>query len=157
MVGNFFVGDFQNGSSLQLGFFQQKGGQSLVEAFPHNLLHEPHYLGKAAADQLIGIVGHNGGLLHHCFEQAGRENPECTVLFCFHNDFKLNIGHNAGCGEQADIPLKQSVQRNLPAFAGKGVHPQLTGTDYQQPKAIQIAVVQDGTGFDTALFGSAEQ
>ena len=57
MGGDFFVGDFQNGGIFQLLLFQQEGGQPLVKALPHNLLHQPHQVGEVAADEVAGVGG----------------------------------------------------------------------------------------------------
>ena len=43
---------------------QKKVSHTLVHAFPHDLLHEPHYTGKVGSHQLVGVVGNGGRFLH---------------------------------------------------------------------------------------------
>ena len=40
MIGDGLMGDFEDGCFFQCAFFQQKRGQPLVKALPHDLLHE---------------------------------------------------------------------------------------------------------------------
>ena len=118
MVGDFFMGDLQRLSPLQGAFLQKEGSQAFVEALPHDLLHQPHHIGEPAADELVCIIGNHSGFFHQILEQAGGKDPHFGILFCFDDHFELNIGHDAGGREQADIVVKEPVQRDLPAFAG---------------------------------------
>lgn len=67
------------------------------------------------------------------------------VLFHFNGDFKLYAAHDTGGGKQTDILLKETVYRDLSALGGEHNRPQLPGLDQQQAKAVQRAVVEDGT------------
>ena len=48
MVGDVLVGELQLTGPLDGGLLQQKGGQALVQALPHDLLHQPHDFGEPA-------------------------------------------------------------------------------------------------------------
>ena len=41
VVGDPLVGESEYGGILQPGLLQQEGGQALVDALPHDLLHQP--------------------------------------------------------------------------------------------------------------------
>ena len=56
MVGDGLMGNFQSIGPLDGCFFQKECGNTLIKAFPHDLLHEPHYIGETARHQLIGII-----------------------------------------------------------------------------------------------------
>ena len=109
VIGDPFVGDPKGSGSFQGTLFQQKSGQTFVQALPHDLLHQPHDLRKTAADQLIGEIGYGSGLLHKFLEDAGWDNPHLAVLLRSDHYFKLDIGHDTGGGKQAHIPVKQTV------------------------------------------------
>ena len=130
-------------ANLDRGLLQQKGGQPLVQAFPHGLLHQPHDVGKPAGHQLVGVVGHRGGLLHQALVDLCGDHPKFRVFLRRDRHLKLDGTHHAGGGKKAHIPVKQAVDGDLPALLRLDIGPELPPADEQQPGAIHIAVVQD--------------
>lgn len=116
MPGDHFVGDFQRVAAFQSAFLQKEGCKALVKALPEHLLHEPHDLRQAAGHDLAGIVGKGSGVLHDPLVNLGRYDQKIGVLFRFDGEFKLNAGHHAGGGEQADIHVEKTVDGDLPAL-----------------------------------------
>ena len=69
-------------------------------------------------------------------------DPHFGILFGFDNDVELNGAHHAGCGKQTHIPIKQTVNGNLPSFIGKNVGAKLTGL-YEQESCAVITAEKD--------------
>ena len=119
VVGDGLVGDIQPAGTLNHRFFQEKGGHPPVHTLPHDLLHEPHDLGKPGGHDLVGVVGGGGGLLQEPPVKLRGNHPERRVLLRLNGDVKLCAPQDAGGGKQADIPVKQAVDSNLPALVGR--------------------------------------
>lgn len=64
MIGDGLMGEQQHAGALDACLLHQKGGQPPVKACPHHLFNQPHDLGKAAGDQLIGVICHGCRLGH---------------------------------------------------------------------------------------------
>ena len=156
MVGDGLVGDGQPVRALNGGLLQQKGGNPLVHAPPHHLLHKPHDLREAPGHELVGVVGQGGGLLHQLPVDLRRDDPEVRVLLRRDGHVELNAPHDAGGGEQADVPVKQPVDGDLPALLREDVGPELPGPYHQQPGAVRAAVVEQGSLFHGPLAEAAQ-
>ena len=147
MVGDGFMGELQLPASLNGGLLQQKSRDALIQTFPHDLFDEPHHIGKPRRHQLVGIVRHRRGFLHHALIDFCRDHPELRILFRFDRHIKLDGTQHAGCGKQAHIPVKQSVDGDLPPLLRKDKGAQLPGLYQEQPGAVHAAVVYDGSLF----------
>lgn len=88
----------------------------------------------------------NGGLLH----QKSRDALIQTFphdLFDEPHHIELDRTQHAGCGKQAHIPVKQSVDGDLPPLLRKDKCAQLPGLYQEQPGAVHAAVVYNGSLF----------
>ena len=148
MVGNLLVGNFQFPGFFQLRLLQQEGSQPLVNALPHDLLHEPHQLGEITAEQIAGIVRNRQRFIHQIFEHAGRNTPEFGVLFRLNHHIKLHIRHDTGRTQQTDIVLGQAADGDLSAILRQDVGAQLTTAHHHKAQAVGAAVVNMGILFD---------
>ena len=142
MAGNDLMGDPQIHRVLQRTFLQKERGQPLIEALPHDLLHEPHDIGEPGCHEVIDIVCHNSGVFHQMFIDMRRNDPEFRLLFCGNSDIKLNTIHHAGGGKQTGVHFKQTVDRHFPALFGIDIGPQLTGTNNQKSHAQLRAIMK---------------
>lgn len=152
MVRNGFMGDPEGMGVLDGGFLQQKTCHPLVKALPHNLLDQPHHVGEAGGHQLVGVVGQRSGFLHNALIDFRRDDPQVGILLRFNDDVKLDRPHHAGGGEQADVPVKQPVNGDLPALVREDVRAELAGSDQKQPRAVRASVVEHSAPGD--FFGS---
>ena len=143
MVGNGLVGDFQLIRPLNGRLLQQEGRQPFVQALPHDLLHQPHDLGESAGHQLIGVVGHGGGLLHEALIDLRGDDPELGVLLRLNGHLELDGAHHAGGGKEAHIPVKQAVEGDLPPLVREDIGPELARFHQEQPGAVHVPVVQN--------------
>ena len=123
MVADELMGDLEGFGAFQGGLLQQKGGQTLVKALPHDLFHPPHHLGEAGGHDVVGEIGDRCGLLHHLLVDLRGDNPKLRLLLCLNDDLELNAPHDAGSGKQADVPLKQTVKRHFPSLVRENVGP----------------------------------
>ena len=64
-----------------------------------------------------------------------------TILLRLNGDIKLHASQHTGGGKQADIPVKEAVERNLPPFVREDVGPELAGFHQQQSGTVHTAVV----------------
>ena len=127
MSGNIFVGDLQLPASLDGRFLQQKSGDALIKALPHNLLDQPHHVGKPGGHQLVGIVRHRRGFLHQALIDLRGDDPEFGILLRFDRHIKLDGVQHTGSGKQAHVPVKQPVDRDLPPLIRKDTGAKLPG------------------------------
>ena len=147
----------QRPAPLYGGFLQQKRGQAPVQALPHDLLDQPHHIGKPGRHQLVGEVGRRCGFLHDPAVHFRGDDPELGVLFRFDRHLKLGRAHHAGGGKQADIPVEQPVEGDLPPFVRKDEGAQLAGLYHQQAGAVHAAVVEHGPFLYAPGHGRAAQ
>ncbi len=147
MPRNGLVCNFQRVAVLDRGFFQEKGGDAFVETLPHDLLNQPHHVGKSGGHQFIGVVRYRCGFSHNALIDLYGNDPKVGVLFGFDGDVKLNGAHHAGCGKQTHIPIKQTVNGDLPSFIGEDIGAKLAGFYQQKSRAVVIAVVNHRSFF----------
>ena len=69
------IPDLLSSEAVSYTHLQQKRGQPLVKALPHDLLHEPHDLGEPGGHDLIGKIGYRGGFLHDALIYFCRDDP----------------------------------------------------------------------------------
>ena len=129
MVGDLFVGNLQDIGFFQAAFLYEKVGQTLVEALPHDLFHQPHDFGEPGGHQLVGVAGYGDGGFHQLPVDLRRDDPDLGVLFCLDGQIKLQTVQHTGGGKQADIHLKETVEGNLPSFVRDNIGPKLSGAD----------------------------
>ena len=89
MVGDDLMGDLQLVGIFDGGFLQKKGGQAFIQAFPEDLLDEPHDVGKTRGHQLVGVVRERSGLCQEIFIELRRDQPELRILFRCDRNLKL--------------------------------------------------------------------
>ena len=142
MAGDLFMGDLKGIRLLQDAFLQKEARQPFIEALPHHLVHEPHDIRKPGCHDLAGIVGHHGRPLHQPLIKIRRDDPELRVLLRRDEHVKLETAHDAGSRKQADIPLKQPVQSDLPPLFGDHMGPELAGGDHQQAGAYAVSAME---------------
>ena len=65
--------------------------------------------------------------------------------------------HHTGRGKQADVHVKQAVQRDLTPLVRQNVRPQLAGADHKKSGAICASVVQHGALFHRAPHDTGSQ
>ncbi|MPM27771.1 hypothetical protein SDC9_74285 [bioreactor metagenome] len=119
MSGNFVVRNTQHVAAVQRALCQEKFRKALVKALPHNLLHQPHHLGKPGGHQLIGVIRHSKRTVGKPFVYVRGNYPQLRVLLRLHGNVKLNVLHNAGGGKQAHVPLEQAVDGDLLPLVGE--------------------------------------
>ena len=146
MVGDFLVGQIQRLAALQGALLQQELGQPLVEPLPHDLLHQPHDLGKPAGHDLVGIVGQRGRLGHQSLKPVRRHQEKLGVLFRLNGDIELDAPHHARGREQTDVPGEQPVNGDFPALGREQAGPELAGLHQQQAQTVVAAPVEHGAG-----------
>lgn len=105
-----------------------------------------------AGDQIVGIVCNGDGLIHQILIQTGGDHPDLAVLFSFHKNIILHIGHHTGCGKQADIHLEKPADGDLTALIAEQVRPKLTATHQQHAQTVGTAVVENGTALHLLKF-----
>ncbi|MPN53702.1 hypothetical protein SDC9_201368 [bioreactor metagenome] len=69
--------------------------------------------------------------------------PDLGVFLRFNRYFKANAGHHARGGKQADVPLKQAIERNLLALVGYDIGAELAALDHEHANAVRRAVVDN--------------
>ena len=143
MIGNGLMGDLQHAAPLDGSLLQQKGRHPLVQALPHDLLHQPHDLGEPAGHQLVGVVGHRRRRLHDVLVDLRGNDPEVRVLLRLDGDLKLDGAHDAGRREQAQIPVEQAVNGDLPPLVREDIGPELPRLHQEESGAVHVPVVQD--------------
>ena len=74
-------------------------------------------------------------------------NPQLRILFRRDGHIKLDGTQDAGGGKQADIPVEQPVEGDLPPLFGEDEGPKLAGFDQQQAGTVRAAVVEQGPLF----------
>ena len=157
MVPDNFMGQLQLIAALQPRLVQQERRQPLVKAFPHDLLHQPHDLGKPAGHDLIGIVGQGSGRLHHALINFRGDQPKVGIPLGFYGDVKLDAVHHAGGRKQTDIHFKQPVKGDFPSLFRENICPQLPGTDQKQPCTVRRTVVKNGSFFYALAAGRPQK
>ena len=146
--GDLLVGDLQGGGLLDPGFLHQKARQSLVEALPHDLLHEPHDLGEVVGDEGVGVIGEGQALVHEVLVQTRGDDPDLRVLLRLDEHVEHHVGHDAGRGKQADIHIKEPADGDLPALLVEQVRPELAGLHQDHALALGAAIVDHGAPGD---------
>ena len=79
-----------------------------------------------------------------------RDDPELRLLLGLHRHLELDGAHDARGGKEADVAVKQAVNRDLPALLREDKRPQLAGPHKKQAGAVRVPIVQDLAFFDLA-------
>lgn len=72
---------------------------------------------------------------------VSRNNPHRGILLRLNGDLKLNAVHHTGGGKQANIPIKQTIEANLPSFIRKNIGTKLSASYQQKTGTLHSSVV----------------
>ena len=109
--------DFRIAGAVE--FFEQKGGQPLVESEKENLLNGLYYRGKALGQELIHIAFDIDVFFSEAGKESGRKNKQLAVFFGQHMRVKGDLMQDTICGQDTGIVFPEAEEQDFSAFLGE--------------------------------------